>query len=122
MTGIWTILLLVVSNIFMTLAWYGNLKLQEMNIITNWPLILIILASWGVALLEYCFMIPANRMGSSINGGPFSLFQLKIMQEVISLTVFTVMITFMFKGEHLHWNHVAAFLCLIAAVYFMFLK
>lgn len=122
MTGIWTILLLVVSNIFMTLAWYGNLKLQEMNIITNWPLILIILASWGVALLEYCFMIPANRMGSSINGGPFSLFQLKIMQEVISLTVFTVMITFMFKGEHLHWNHVAAFLCLIAAVYFMFRK
>ncbi|MCR5138993.1 MAG: DMT family protein [Bacteroidaceae bacterium] len=122
MTGVWTILLLVVSNIFMTLAWYGNLKLQEMNIITNWPLILIILASWGVALLEYCFMIPANRMGSSINGGPFSLFQLKIMQEVISLTVFTVMITFMFKGEHLHWNHVAAFLCLIAAVYFMFRK
>lgn len=122
MTGIWTILLLVVSNIFMTLAWYGNLKLQEMNVITNWPLILIILASWGVALLEYCFMIPANRMGSSINGGPFSLFQLKIMQEVISLTVFTVMITFMFKGEHLHWNHVAAFLCLIAAVYFMFRK
>ena len=122
MTGVWTILLLVVSNIFMTLAWYGNLKLQEMNVITNWPLILIILASWGVALLEYCFMIPANRMGSSINGGPFSLFQLKIMQEVISLTVFTVMITFMFKGEHLHWNHVAAFLCLIAAVYFMFRK
>lgn len=122
MTGIGTILLLVVSNIFMTLAWYGNLKLQEMNVITNWPLILIILASWGVALLEYCFMIPANRMGSSINGGPFSLFQLKIMQEVISLTVFTVMITFMFKGEHLHWNHVAAFLCLIAAVYFMFRK
>jgi len=122
MTGVWTILLLVVSNIFMTLAWYGNLKLQEMNIITNWPLILIILASWGVALLEYCFMIPANRMGSSINGGPFSLFQLKIMQEVISLTVFTVMITFMFKGEHLHWNHVAAFLCLIAAVYFLFRK
>lgn len=122
MTGVWTILLLVVSNIFMTLAWYGNLKLQEMNIITNWPLILIILASWGVALLEYSFMIPANRMGSSINGGPFSLFQLKIIQEVISLTVFTVMITFMFKGEHLHWNHVAAFLCLIAAVYFMFRK
>lgn len=122
MTGIGTILLLVVSNIFMTLAWYGNLKLQEVNVITNWPLILIILASWGVALLEYCFMIPANRMGSSINGGPFSLFQLKIMQEVISLTVFTVMITFMFKGEHLHWNHVAAFLCLIAAVYFMFRK
>ena len=122
MTAFLTVVLLVISNIFMTLAWYGNLKLQEMNIITNWPLILIILASWGVALIEYFFMVPANRMGSSINGGPFSLFQLKIMQEVISLTVFTVMITFMFKGEHLHWNHVAAFLCLIAAVYFMFKK
>jgi uncharacterized protein (DUF486 family) len=120
MTAFWTIVLLIISNIFMTLAWYGNLKLQEMNIINNWPLILIILASWGVALIEYFFMVPANRMGSSINGGPFSLFQLKIMQEVISLTVFTVMITFMFKGEHLQWNHVAAFLCLIAAVYFMF--
>ncbi|MBR4778781.1 MAG: DMT family protein [Bacteroidaceae bacterium] len=122
MTAFLTVFLLIISNIFMTLAWYGNLKLQEMNIITNWPLILIILASWGVALIEYFFMVPANRMGSSINGGPFSLFQLKIMQEVISLTVFTVMITFMFKGEHLHWNHVAAFLCLIAAVYFMFKK
>lgn len=122
MTAFLTVVLLIISNIFMTLAWYGNLKLQEMNIITNWPLILIILASWGVALIEYFFMVPANRMGSSINGGPFSLFQLKIMQEVISLTVFTVMITFMFKGEHLHWNHVAAFLCLIAAVYFMFKK
>lgn len=122
MTAFLTVFLLIISNIFMTLAWYGNLKLQEMNIITNWPLILIILASWGVALIEYFFMVPANRMGSSINGGPFSLFQLKIMQEVISLTVFTVMITFMFKGEHMHWNHVAAFLCLIAAVYFMFKK
>lgn len=122
MTAFLTVVLLIISNIFMTLAWYGNLKLQEMNIITNWPLILIILASWGVALIEYFFMVPANRMGSSINGGPFSLFQLKIMQEVISLTVFTVMITFMFKGEHMHWNHVAAFLCLIAAVYFMFKK
>lgn len=120
MQGIWTVLLLIVSNIFMTLAWYGNLKLQEMNISTNWPLILVILSSWGIALFEYCFMVPANRLGSSINGGPFSLFQLKIIQEVISLTVFTIMITFMFKGEHLQWNHLAAFLCLVAAVFFMF--
>lgn len=122
MQGLWTILLLIVSNIFMTLAWYGNLKLQEMNIITNWPLILIILASWGIALFEYSFMIPANRIGSNINGGPFTLFQLKVIQEVISLTVFTVMITFLFKGEHLQWNHIAAFLCLVAAVFFMFKK
>lgn len=122
MQGLWTILLLIVSNIFMTLAWYGNLKLQEMNIITNWPLILIIIASWGIALFEYSFMIPANRIGSNINGGPFTLFQLKVVQEVVSLTVFTVMITFLFKGEHLQWNHIAAFLCLVAAVFFMFKK
>lgn len=122
MQGLWTILLLIVSNIFMTLAWYGNLKLQELNIITNWPLILIIIASWGIALFEYSFMIPANRIGSNINGGPFTLFQLKVIQEVISLTVFTVMITFLFKGEHLQWNHIAAFLCLVAAVFFMFKK
>lgn len=122
MQGLWTILLLIVSNIFMTLAWYGNLKLQEMNIITNWPLILIIIVSWGIALFEYSFMIPANRIGSNINGGPFTLFQLKVIQEVISLTVFTVMITFLFKGEHLQWNHIAAFLCLVAAVFFMFKK
>ena len=117
---IWTILLLIVSNVFMTLAWYGNFKLQEMNISTNWPLIVIILASWGVALFEYCAMIPANRIGAVMNGGPFTLFQLKIIQEVISLTVFTIMITFMFKGEHLQWNHLAAFACLVGAVFFMF--
>lgn len=120
MHGIWTVLLLIVSNVFMTLAWYGNFKLQEMNISTNWPLIVIILASWGVALFEYCAMIPANRIGAVMNGGPFTLFQLKIIQEVISLTVFTIMITFMFKGEHLQWNHLAAFACLVGAVFFMF--
>lgn len=72
-----TILLLIVSNIFMTFAWYGNLKLTELKINTSWPLILIILTSWGVAFFEYSFMIPANRIGSQINGGPFSLMQLK---------------------------------------------
>lgn len=106
----------------MTLAWYGNLKLQQMNITTKWPLILIILASWGVAFMEYCFMVPANRIGSNINGGPFSLFQLKVIQEVISLIVFTVIITFMFNGETLHWNHVVSFLFIILAVVFMFMK
>ena len=83
MRGIGTILLLVVSNVFMTFAWYGNLKLQEMKISTDWPLILIILASWGLALFEYCFMVPANRLGSDINGGPFNLVQLKVIQECI---------------------------------------
>lgn len=116
-----TILLLVISNIFMTLAWYGHLKLQSMGISKSWPLFLVILVSWGVALLEYSFQVPANRMGFQENGGPFSLFQLKILQEVITLTVFTVVAMFFFSGEKLHWNHVAAFLCLIGAVCFTFL-
>lgn len=120
-TSILTILLLIISNVFMTVAWYGNLKLQNAGIIKNWPLFAVILASWGVALLEYCFMIPANRIGFQGNGGPFSLFQLKIIQEVITLTVFTILATFFFAGEKLQWNHVAAFLCIVAAVCFTFL-
>ncbi len=116
-----TILLLVVSNVFMTFAWYGHLKLQSAGISTNWPLILVILFSWGLAFMEYCFMIPANRVGFRENGGPFSLFQLKIIQEVISLTVFTVIAVFFFQGQKLHWNHIAAFVCLMAAVAFTFL-
>lgn len=122
MQGVWTILLLVVSNIFMTFAWYGQLKLSEMHISDGWPLILIILASWGVALFEYSFMVPANRMGSNINGGPFSLMQLKIIQEVVSLTVFTLICAFVFKNQPVQWNHFAAFGCIIAAVFFCFLK
>lgn len=120
--GLLTIILLVISNTFMTLAWYGHLKLQENNQISNWPLIAVILFSWGIALFEYCAQVPANRIGFRENGGPFSLFQLKIIQEVISLTVFTVMACLMFKGEALHWNHLAAFGCLIMAVFFAFLK
>lgn len=116
-----TIVLLVISNVFMTFAWYGNLKLQNMGVTKSWPLIAIIVASWGVAFFEYCFMIPANRVGYQGTGGPFSLFQLKIIQEVITLTVFTVVALFFFSGEKLHWNNVAAFLCLIAAVCFTFL-
>ena len=116
-----TILLLVISNVFMTLAWYGHLKLQQTGISKDWPLFVVILISWGIALLEYCFMIPANRMGFSGNGGPYSLIQLKVIQEVVSLTVFTLIAMFMFSGEKLHWNHVAAFLCLVGAVYFAFM-
>jgi transmembrane signal peptide protein len=116
-----TILLLVISNVFMTFAWYGHLKLQTSGISKNWPLFVVILVSWGIALLEYCFMIPANRIGFKDTGGPFTLFQLKIIQEVITLTVFTVVAMLLFQGQKLHWNHVAAFLCLIAAVCFTFL-
>lgn len=122
MNAIYTILLLIASNIFMTLAWYGHLKLSQMNISTSWPLIGVIVFSWGIAFFEYILMVPANKIGFVGNGGPFTLMQLKVIQEVISLTVFTVIAGMMFQGEHLHWNHAAAFVCLIAAVYFVFMK
>lgn len=122
MQGLWTILLLIVSNVFMTFAWYGQLKLSEMHISDGWPLIVIILLSWAVALFEYMAMVPANRFGSNINGGPFNLMQLKVIQEVISLTVFTIIISFLFRNQPIQWNHIAAFGCLILAVFFVFLK
>ena len=118
-----TILLLVISNIFMTFAWYGHLKLQEAHIISNnTPLYIIILFSWLLALAEYAFQVPANRFGFIGNGGLFSLLQLKVIQEVITLVVFTVFTMFFFKGEQIHWNHIAAFVCLVLAVYFCFMK
>ena len=122
LSAIWTILLLIGSNVCMTFAWYGHLKLQEMHISDGWPLILVILFSWVIAFVEYCLMVPANRIGSNINGGPFSLIQLKVIQEVISLTVFTLIVTLVFKGEALQWNHLVAFVCLILAVFFCFIK
>ena len=122
MKGFWTVLMLVFSNVFMTFAWYGHLKLQEMKISNGWPLILIILFSWGLAFFEYCLTVPANRIGFQGNGGPFSLIQLKVIQEVVSLTIFTIIVTFLFKGQSIHWNHVVAFLCLVLAVFFAFLK
>lgn len=114
-----TVILLIVSNVFMTFAWYGHLKLQQMKLIgSDTPLIFIILLSWSLALVEYCFMVPANRMGFIGNGGTFTLMQLKVIQEVITLLVFTLFSVLIFKGEALHWNHFAAFVCLIMAVYF----
>lgn len=122
MRAILTVVFLVISNVFMTFAWYGHLKLQEMKISNSWPLIGVILFSWGIALFEYCAQVPANRIGFVGNGGPFSLMQLKVIQEVLSLTVFTLIVTLCFKGEALHWNHFVAFGCLIMAVFFVFLK
>lgn len=119
--GLFTILLLIISNVFMTFAWYGHLKMQQTGLSRDWPLIVVILISWGIALLEYIFMIPANRIGFQENGGPYSLIQLKVIQEVVSLTVFTIIAMFMFSGQKFHWNHVAAFICLVGAVYFAFL-
>jgi hypothetical protein len=121
MNALFTILLLVVANIFMTFAWYGHLKLQEMGKISDWPLISVILFSWGIAFFEYVFQIPANRMGFIGNGGAFSLVQLKIIQEVITLLVFSVFSIVVFNVQ-IQWNHLAAFFCLILAVYFVFMK
>lgn len=119
--AITTILLLLVSNVFMTLAWYGHLKLQTAGVSSNWPLWVVILFSWGIALCEYSFMIPANRIGFSGNGGPYSLVQLKVIQEAVSLLVFTIVAMMMFQGITLKWNHFAAFALLICAVYLVFM-
>ena len=122
MKGFWTVLMLVFSNVLMTFAWYGHLKLQEMKITSDWPLILVIVSSWGLAFFEYCLLVPANRIGFIDNGGPFNLMQLKVIQEVISVTIFTIIVTFLFKGQPIQWNHIAAFFCLVMAVFFVFLK
>jgi uncharacterized protein (DUF486 family) len=104
-----TVGLLICSNIFMTIAWYGHLKYR------NRPLILVILASWMIAFLEYCFQVPANRIGY----GEFSAFQLKVIQEVITLCVFVVF-AFLYLGERLKWNYALSFLCICGAVVFAF--
>ncbi len=106
----------------MTLAWYGHLKFKEWGWFKTENLFLLILLSWGLAFAEYCFQVPANRIGYKAFGGPFSLVQLKVIQEVITLSVFTVFSLLFFKEESLRWNHLAGFACLIMAVYFMFRK
>ena len=121
MNGLYTLLLLVLSNVFMTLAWYGHLKLQQTGVSNHWPLLGVIVFSWLIAFLEYCCQVPANRLGFQDNGGPFSLMQLKVLRECVSLVVFTVIAGMLFQGETIHWNHLAAFLCIIAAVYFVFM-
>ena len=118
--GLVTIAMLIVSNCLMTLAWYGNLKFDFGKVFPKWGLFGIIIVSWGIALLEYFFMIPANRIGFQGNGGPFSMMQLKVIQEVITLVVFATMSILVFKGDPLRWNHFAAFICLVMAVYFVF--
>ncbi len=123
MNGLYTVGLLMVSNIFMTFAWYGHIKLQQMKVITDaTPLYIVILLSWLLALAEYTCQVPANRIGYTGNGGSFSLVELKVIQEVISLIVFTLFTVVFFNGESLHWNHLVAFACLVAAVFFAFLK
>lgn len=122
MKGLYTVVLLFASNIFMTFAWYGHLKFKEISWFNKLGLISIILISWGIALFEYSFQVPANRIGSSENGGPFNIWQLKVIQEVITLIVFTLFVTIFFKNETLRLNHLIGFSFLILAVYFIFKK
>lgn len=117
-----TIILLFISNAFMTLAWYGHLKFAQWKWFSKFGLFAVILISWGIALFEYIFQVPANRIGFKANGGPFNLVQLKVIQEVITLLVFAVFTLLMFKTESLRYNHLLAFVCLILAVYFVFKK
>ena len=116
------VLLLVASNIFMTLAWYGHLKFGEMKGFHKLGMISIILISWGIALFEYCAQVPANRLGYQQYGGPFSLVQLKVIQEVITLIIFTIFALLVFKNETFRFNHFIGFVFLILAVYFIFKK
>ncbi|WP_047451048.1 DMT family protein [Alistipes sp. ZOR0009] len=117
-----TIALLVLSNVFMTFAWYGHLKLKEYSWFQTLPLVAVILISWGIALFEYFFQVPANRIGFRENGGPFSLVELKVIQEVITLTVFMVFSVLVFKNETIKVNHLIGFGFLILAVFFIFKK
>jgi uncharacterized protein (DUF486 family) len=119
---IFTITFLVIANIFMTLAWYGHLKLKEFKWFESLPLFAIILLSWGIALFEYFFQVPANKIGFKGNGGPFTLLQLKVIQEVITLVVFTLFSLIAFKNETFRWNHLVGFLLLVLAVFFIFKK
>ena len=106
----------------MTIAWYGHLKFKEMDWSKNLGLVAVILISWGIALFEYMLMIPANRIGYKATGGPFDLFQLKVIQEAITLIVFSVFTTLVFKQEIFRWNHAVAFLLIVVAVYLVFKK
>jgi len=122
MRAISTILLLILSNTFMTLAWYGHLKFKEMRWFENLGLISIVLISWGIALFEYFFQVPANRIGYKGNGGPFTLVELKVIQEVITLVTFTIFSLLVFKNETFKTNHIIGFVFLVLAVYFIFKK
>ncbi|ALD22313.1 DMT family protein [Hymenobacter sp. DG25A] len=122
MKALFTLLLLSISNLFMTFAWYGHLQFKKLPLLSKLGLVGVILVSWGLAFFEYLFQVPANRIGFEENGGPFNLFQLKVIQEVISLTVFTLCAVYVFRTDKLGWNHVVGFLLLIAAVYVIFRK
>jgi uncharacterized protein len=122
MKGYYSVALLVLSNTFMTIAWYGHLKFKEMKWFATLPLVAVVLISWGIALFEYFFQVPANRIGYSENGGPFTLVELKVIQEVITLIVFTLFTLVVFKTESFRLNHLIGFVFLVLAVFFIFKK
>ena len=122
MKGFITIGLLILYIVFMTLAWYGHLKFKELKWFENAGLITVVLISWGLALFEYFFQVPANKIGYEGNGGPFSLMQLKVIQEVITLVIFVIFSLVFFKNETFKWNHAVGFCFLVLAVYFIFKK
>jgi hypothetical protein len=122
MKSFYTIALLAMSNTFMTFAWYGHLKFKEIKWFETLPLVGVVLISWGIALFEYFFQVPANRIGYNENGGPFSLVELKVIQEVITLVVFVLFSLMFFKNETFRMNHLIGFVFLVLAVYFIFKK
>jgi hypothetical protein len=122
MRGLYSILLLVLSNAFMTLAWYGHLRFKDLTWGKSLGLFAVILISWGIAFFEYVLQVPANRLGYQGNGGPFSLVQLKVIQEVITLVVFAGFSMLVFRNETLRTNHLIGFGLLVLAVYFIFKK
>jgi uncharacterized protein (DUF486 family) len=122
MKAFYTILLLTLSNTFMTFAWYGHLQFSKIEWLKNTGLIGVILISWLIALAEYALMVPANKIGYKENGGPFNMFELKTIQEVISLTVFVLINYFVFKSDKLAWNHLLGFALIVLAVFVVFKK
>lgn len=116
------IMLLVVSNTFMTLAWYGHLKFANWSLMQKSGMFGLVMVSWGIAFFEYCFQVPANRLGYTENGGPFNIWQLKVIQEVITLAVFAVFALLVFKTDAFRWNYAAAFVLVVAAVWLVFKK
>ena len=115
-----TIGLLILSNAFMTIAWYGHLRFKDFGWGRSLGLFSIILISWGIAFFEYMLQVPANRIGHDAHGGPFTLVQLKVLQEVITLGVFVLFTLLAFRHETLRWNHLLAAVLLVAAVWLVF--
>lgn len=117
-----TIVFLIISNSFMTMAWYGHLRFKDYSWGKNLGLFSVILISWGLAFFEYMFQVPANRIGYKEDGGPFSLVELKTIQEAITLIVFMIFTLIFFKSERLAWNHIVGFMLIVAAVFVVFKK